>query len=74
VDVSEQVNPNTVFMCRSTEVHLCVRRSDRSFEVNDLLGGQSDELVEVKLDVFPPVTSVLAVCLSRITRTACNTD
>lgn len=44
--------------------------SGRSLEANDLLSGQSDELVEVKLDVLPPVTSVFAVGLSRITRTA----
>lgn len=44
--------------------------SGRSLEANDLLSGQSDELVKVKLDVLPPVTSVFAVGLSRITRTA----
>lgn len=44
--------------------------SGRSLEANDLLSGQSDELVEVKLDVLPPVTSVFAVGLSRITWTA----
>lgn len=41
-----------------------------SLEANDLLSGQSDELVEVKLDVLPPVAPVPAVGLSRITRTA----
>lgn len=47
---------------------------DGSLEADDLLGGQSDEFVEVKLDVFPPEASVFAVCLSRITRTACKTQ
>lgn len=48
----------------------CVCTFGRSLEANDLLSGQSDELVEVKLDVHPPVASVSAVNLSRITRTA----
>lgn len=42
----------------------------RSLEANDLLSGQSDELVEVKLDVLPPVAPVPAVGLSGITRAA----
>lgn len=41
-----------------------------SLEADDLLRGQSDELVEVKLDVLSPVASVLPVGLSRITGTA----
>lgn len=41
-----------------------------SLEANDLLSGQSDELVEVKLDVLPPVASVSAIRLSRVTRAA----
>lgn len=40
-----------------------------SLEANDLLSGQSDELVEVKLDVLSPVAPVLPVDLSRITGT-----
>lgn len=32
-----------------------------SLEADDLPSGQSDELVEVKLDVLPPVASVLRV-------------
>lgn len=55
-------------LCISTQTFHC-RNFGRSLEANDLLSGQSDELVEVKLDVLPPVASVPAVCLSRITRT-----
>ena len=42
----------------------------QSLGANDLLCGQSNELVEVKLDVLPPVASVFAVDLGRIARTA----
>ena len=37
-------------------------------EANDLLCGQSDELVEVKLDVFPPIAAVPAIDLGGVTR------
>lgn len=39
-------------------------------EANDLLSGHSDDLVEVKLDVLPPVSSVSAVGCSWVARTA----
>lgn len=50
-------------------VQTCGSASRRSLEANDLLSGQSDELVEVELDVLPPVASVPAVGLSWVTRT-----
>lgn len=43
-----------------------------SLEANDLVSGQSDELVEVELDVLPPVASVSAVGLSRIAGASCR--
>lgn len=36
------------------------------------MSGQSDELVEVELDVLPPVASVSAVGLSRIAGASCK--
>lgn len=66
---SEAVNSPPVLTC------VCVSSSPLctfglSLKANDLLSGQPDQLVEVKLDVLPPVSSIFSVCLSRITRTA----
>lgn len=66
--MSETVNGACVQTCA------CMPTFGLSLEANDLLSGQSDELVKIKLDVLPPVASVPAVGLSRITRTPWNRD
>lgn len=53
-----------------TAADLSSRAFRRSLEANDLVSGQFDELVEVKVDVLSPVAPVSAVGLSRVAGTS----